>query len=239
LEDELLTKLPVYKNNHKTPKLRPLTRTLILETTRKRIRRHQGAENYPYALLAAAEEVWADWLVFAADDETNGEELVSFPAGEAAAFATGNTLAALEPFTEPEPFALEDAELFETEEAAIELDPVAVEEAAACTTGDTFTELDPFTEPEPFTFEDAELSEAEEAAIELDPVAVEEAAACTMGDTLAEWLDPFALEDAELFEVEEAAVEEDSITVEEAATAAVEFEAAELEEAAPLSETVN
>jgi hypothetical protein len=60
-----------------------------------------------------------------------------------------------------------------------------------------------------------------------------------MGDTLAEWPDPFALEDAELFEVEEAAVEEDSITVEEAATAAVEFEAAELEEAAPLSETVN
>lgn len=235
LEDELFTKLPVYKNNHKTPKLRPLTRTLILETTRKRIRRHQEAGNYPYALLAwgsAAEEVWADWLVFAADDETNGEELVSFPAGEAAAFATGNILAALEPFTEPEPFTLEDAELFETEEAAIEPDPVAVEEAAACTTGDTFTELDPFT------FEDAELSEAEEAAIELDPVAVEEAAACTMGDTLAEWPDPFALEDAELFEVEEAAVEEDSITVEEAATAAVEFEAAELEEAAPLSETV-
>jgi hypothetical protein len=232
LKNELFTKLPVYKNNHKTPELHPLTetfKTLIIETTRKR---NQEAGKFPYALLAwgsAAAEVWADSLVFTADDETDGEELVSFAAGEAAAFATGNALAALEPFTELEPFTLEDAELFETEEAAIELDSVAVEEAAACTMGETFAELDPFT------FEDAE---AEEAAIELDSVAVEEAAACTMGDTLAE-PDPFTLEDAELFEVEEAAVEEASITVEEAATAAVEFEATELEEAAPLSETVN
>lgn len=161
------------------------------------------------ALGSAAEEVWADSLVFAADDDTDGE---------AAAFATGNTLAALE-------LTLEDAELFETEEAA------------ACTTDDTFAELDSFTEPGPFTFGDAELSEAEGAAIELDPVAVEEAAACTIGDTLAE-PDPCTREDAEFFEVKEAAVEEDSITVDEAATAAVEFEATELEEAAPLSETV-
>ena len=84
------------------------------------------------------------------------------------AFVTGEALAGIEPFAEPE-----DAELFGVEEVAVELDPMTVKGAADFMIGDALAELEPFAESEPFTLADAELFE--EAAVELDPTSVEEA----------------------------------------------------------------